>query len=138
MADKDVVGPFYNTSNAPIFYAAYGTDRCAELNQKSQRYSKDVIRFTVDQEILVTFGVYTCYSYRFFTGGSYYYNQHGAEYANADDSNPYKADTITITSKRKKMTNVVVISSGYESTGGNKKMTAKICSGTDLTLTEID
>ena len=130
--------PFYNTSNAPIFFAAYGTDRCAELNQKSQRYSKDVIRFTVNEEILVTFGVYTCYSYKFFTGGSYYYNQYGAEYANVDNSNPHKADTITITSKRKKMTNVVVISSGYESTGGNKKMTAKICSGTDLTLTEID
>ena len=140
--------PFYNTSNAPIFYVGYGTDNCETMNANPTeyggsknaglRYSSSVIRFTVDQEILVTFGVDTCYSYKFFTGGTYLYNQHGAEYANLDDNNPYKADTITIASKRKKMSDVVVISTGYESTSGKKKMSAKICSGTDLTLTEID
>ena len=36
------------------------------------------------------------------------------------------------------MSNVVVISTGYESTSGKRKMSAKICSGADLTLSEIN
>ena len=141
--------PFYNTSNAPIFYAGYGTDNCAEMDanptqygasSKSTglRYSDSVIRFTVDQEILVSYGVDTCFSYKFFTGGSYHYNPKGAEYANLDNTNEYKAETLTFNYKRKKMSNVVVISTGYESTSGKRKMSAKICSGADLTLSEIN
>ena len=140
--------PFYNTSNAPIFYVGIGTDNCADMNDHpgqhggstagGLRYSSEVIRFTVDQEILVSYGIYTCYSYKFFTGGTYYYNPKGAEYANLEDTNPYKAETLTITSKRKKLSNTVVISTGYESTSGKRKMSAKICSGADLNLSEID
>ena len=139
--------PFYNTTNAPIFYAGFGTDNCKTMNDDPAsyggsknaglRYSSSVIRFTVDQEILVTYGINTCRSYKFFTGGSYYFNEKGAEYANLDESNPNKAYTIQITAKRKKMTNTVVISTGYESTSGKRKMSAKICSGTDITLSEL-
>ena len=141
--------PFYNTSNAPIFYAGFGaTDNCKAMNDDpgtyggsasaGLRYSNKVIRFTVDQEILVTYGVETCYSYKFFAGGSYLYNEHGAEYANTDTGNPFVNDTFEVTSKRKKISSAVVISTGYESTSGKRKMSAKICSGADITLTELD
>ena len=146
--------PFYNTSNAPIFYASYGaTDNAASLNSSNQsntkfRYSDKLIRFTVDQDILVKSGPDTCYSYRFFTGGQYIYNYNGAEYANYDDDNLYKTDTITRTFARKAALynpddpvnphGIIVISCGYESTGGNKKMTAKICSGSDVVLTALN
>ena len=131
--------PYYNTSNSPIIFACFGdTDNHASITGSGIRQSKDLIRFTVDQDILVTCGLETCYSYRFFVGGSYYYNEYGAEYANLDEDNEYKDFTQTRTYQRKKATRTVVISHGYESTGGNKKMSAKICSGLDIDLVNID
>ena len=136
--------PFYNTSNSPIVYASFGAnDNAANITSSNIRYSNSIIRFTVDQDILVTYGVETCYSYRFFVGGSYLYNPKGAEYANNDEDNEYKEYTVERTFQRKAAlydsTNpdakgLIVISAGYESTGGNKKMTAKICSGLDVNL----
>ena len=153
--------PFYNTSNSPIFYASYGeTDNAAAVNTSDSsniRYTDKVIRFTVDQNILVNFGVTTAYSYRFFTGGSYWYNVAGAEYASAAyapenkpaDATPEEAakyQAIEKTFKRKSCQpaiaghGLIVISHGYESTSGNTKMSATICSGSsrDISLTEID
>jgi hypothetical protein len=120
------------------------------------RYSDSVIRFTVDQEILVSHGTETCYSYRFFVGGSYWYNPAGADYASADytpDKKPeecppseaVKYQAVQRTFKRKAAKpesaghGLIVISHGYESTGGNTKMSAKICSGnqSDILLEEI-
>ena len=152
--------PFYNTSNAPIFYASFGaTDNAASVNSSESniRYSNKIIRFTVDQEILVRFGVTTCYSYRFFTGGSYWYNPAGAEYASADytpDKKPADAtgkeaakyQAVNKEFKRKACKpaeaghGLIVISHGYESTSGKLKMSAKICSGSakDVSLVELD
>ena len=153
--------PFYNTSNSPIFYASYGaTDNSATINQqetKNIRYTDKVIRFTVDQNILVNFGVTTAYSYRFFTGGSYWYNVAGAEYASSAyapenkpaDATPEEAakyQAVKKTFKRKACKpevaghGLIVISHGYESTSGNTKMSATICSGSarDISLVEID
>ena len=152
--------PFYNTSNSPIFYASFGeTDNAASVNDTESsniRYTDKVIRFTVDQEILVRFGTTTCYSYRFFTGGSYWYNPAGAEYASADytpdkipegaseaEAAKYQAVLKTFNRKACKPAEaghgLIVISHGYESTGGNTKMTATICSGSnkDVSLVEI-
>ena len=142
--------PFYNTSNAPIFYGSYGaTDNAAKVDKPTTatgvRYSNDVIRFTVDQNVLVTYGSDTCYSYRFFTGGSYVYNPNGAEYANMDADNPYLADSVLKEYNRKAALpeeaghGLIVISHGYESTSGKKKMSATICSGrrSDINLVEI-
>ena len=143
--------PFYNTSNAPIFYGSYGdTDNAASVDKPTTssgvRYSNDVIRFTVDQNVLVTYGSDTCYSFHFFTGGSYIYNPNGAEYANYDEDNPYLADTVTKEYLRKAAKpeeaghGLIVISHGYESTSGKKKMSATICSGrrTDISLVEVE
>lgn len=152
--------PFYNTSNAPIFYASFGeTDNAASINDSESniRYSNKIIRFTVDQEILVRFGATTCYSYKFFTGGSYWYNAAGAEYASADyaadkapaDATPKEAAKYQAVKKEFKRKaskpaeaghGLICISHGYESTSGKLKMSAKICSGSvkDVSLTELD
>ncbi len=139
--------PFYNTSNSPIVYASFGaTDNASSITSTNIRYSSSIIRFNVDQDILVTYGVETCYSYKFFVGGSYLYNPKGAEYANLNEDNEYIEYTIERTFQRKAALydssdpdahGLIVISAGYESTGGNKKMTAKICSGLDINLTVI-
>ena len=153
--------PFYNTSNSPIFYASYGeTDNAAEVNTSESsniRYTDKIIRFTVDQNILVNYrGIETCYSYRFFTGGQYWYNPAGAEYASEDykpENCPADADEMTARLYRAELRTfnrkackpavaghgLIVISHGYESTGGNTKMSATICSGSakDVSLVEI-
>ena len=152
--------PFYNTSNAPIFYGSFGnTDNAASVNntESNIRYSNKIIRFTVDQEVLVRFGVTTCYSYKFFTGGSYWYNVAGAEYASSEyapdkvpaDATPAEAAKYQAVKKEFKRKackpadaghGLIVISHGYESTSGKLKMSAKICSGSvkDVSLTELD
>ena len=152
--------PFYNTSNSPIFYGSFGeTDNAASINSSESniRYSNKIIRFTVDQEVLVRFGVTTCYSYKFFTGGSYWYNVAGAEYASASyapdkvpaDATPAEAAKYQAVKKEFKRKackpaeaghGLIVISHGYESTSGKLKMSAKICSGSvkDVSLTELD
>ena len=153
--------PFYNTSNSPIFYASYGeTDNAASVNEtetKNIRYTDKVIRFTVNQEILINFGVSTAYSYRFFVGGSYWYNPAGAEYASAEyapDKKPADAteeeaakyQAVQKTFKRKACKpaeaghGLIVMSGGYESTSGKLKMSATICSGNtrDVSLVELD
>ncbi len=151
--------PFYNTSNSPIFYASYGdTDNAEEVNNSESniRYSNKIIRFTVDQNILVSFGTTTCYSYKFFTGGSYWYNPVGARYASSDytpdkvpegasdeEAAKYVAVEKTFIRKACKPAEaghgLIVISHGYESTGGNTKMTATVCSGNakDISLVEV-
>lgn len=152
--------PFYNTSNSPIFYASYGaTDNAQTINdtESNIRYSNKLIRFTVDQNILVGYGSDTCYSYRFFGGGEYWYNPAGAEYASADyvpenvpegatpaEAAKYRA--VKRTFKRKSCQpsvsghGLIVISHGYESTGGNTKMSATICSASskDIILIELN
>lgn len=152
--------PFYNTSNSPIFYGSFGeTDNAESVNNSESniRYSNKIIRFTVDQDVLVRFGVTTCYSYKFFTGGSYWYNVAGAEYASAEyapdkvpaDATPEEAAKYQAVKKEFKRKackpadtghGLIVISHGYESTSGKLKMSAKICSGSvkDVSLTELD
>ena len=152
--------PFYNTSNSPIFYASFGaTDNAESINNSESniRYSSKIIRFTVDQNILVSHGVDTCYSYKFFTGGFYWYNVAGAQYASEEytpencpeGATPEEAAKYKAVKKEYKRKSaqpavaghgLIVISHGYESTGGNTKMTATICSGSirDVSLVELD
>ena len=78
---------FYNTSNAPFFYGMYGADNCKARDDEVKdtmdglRYSNEVIRFKVDENVLVKYQSDYCYSYQFFTGGSYWYNPRGAKFA---------------------------------------------------------
>ena len=89
---------FYNTSNAPFFYATFGEDNGADLDNApsdpadptsdpvyktsdGNRYSNSLIRFKVDENVLVGYDGQTAYSYQFFTGGSYWYNDKGAKFA---------------------------------------------------------
>ena len=152
--------PFYNTSNSPIIYASYGeTDNAESVNDTESsniRYTDKVIRFTVDQNVLVKCGADTCYSYRFFGGGSYWYNPAGAEYASEDyipENCPQGASdkvralyraTLKEFNRKSCQPSVsghglIVVSHGYESTGGNTKMSGTICSGSskDIVLIEL-
>ena len=142
--------PFYNTNNNPYVWAKYANpltpetkESLAEYNSSHSdpRYSDDLIRIVVNKEVLLTDDDgENCYSYHFLTGGSYDYNEYGAEYANYDSTNPHRSATITKTFKPRVclytdhpdddfgLHGLICISHGYESTGGNKKMTAEICS----------
>ena len=146
--DTDVY-KFYNTNNTPIFYASYNSedvDNAADINaahiddvqskgDPTIRYTDDVIRFTMIDGVSVNYKLEECHSYKFFTGGEYYYNVHGARFANLDDDNPYKEFTVTKSFVRKAHKpayaghGMVVISRAYESTGGNRKMTGELVSG---------
>ena len=98
--------PFYNTSNKITSYAKYGSTTGSE------------VRFVAAEEILFDYGGKLAKSYKFFTGGTLVYNPKGAEYANTNDDNTYKDETITTTYKAKQM-HVVGISSFYVSTSGS-------------------
>lgn len=143
--------PFYNISNTPIFYGSFGsTDNAKTLNDATKanrdgvRYDDRVIRFTLDENVLVKYGLEDSKTYQFFGGGSLLYNAKGPEYI----TQPGEGGTVKFDYVRKAALydpadedghGLIVISTGYESTGGNKKMTGKICSGkrADIILTEV-
>lgn len=135
---------FYNTNNTPIFYASYNSvdvNNASEMNLKHRsdtnsgiRYTDDLIRFTMIDGINISYRLESCRSWQFFAGGSYLYNDHGAKYANFNDDNPYKTETVerTFVAKAHKPAyaghGLILVSRAYESTGGNRKMTGEICS----------
>lgn len=97
--------PFYNTSNKITSFAKYSST------------SGEDVRFVAAEEILFDYGGQLAKSYKFFTGGTLVYNPNGAEYANTNDDNIYKDETVTTTYKAKQM-HVIGISSLYTSTSG--------------------
>ena len=117
--------PYYNTSNALTLYGAYGTNPdCAAINEahraKDIRTTLDIIRIDVDEEVLID---NNAVSYKFFVGGSLMFNKNGVEYANHDEDNPYKDDTIDMNfpNRKKAVCNdqglgVIGISHAYVST----------------------
>ena len=114
---------FYNTDNELNVYMGYGdTDRTASLNGGSFNLnSKDLMRVRIDQKVLLKSGTEIGRSTKFFGGGSLLYNINGAEYANYNDDNPFKNDTIEETFTRKKVTKLVGISCAYVSSSGKTK-----------------
>lgn len=106
--------PFYNTNNKIICYAKYGSSN-----------SNQDLRFVSSEEVLLDYQGQTALSYQFFTGGTNIYNPHGAEYANTNEDNPYKDETITTTYQPKKM-KVTAISQYYVSTSGSTTMYSAI------------
>ena len=143
--------PFYNTSNTPIFYASYNTedvDNAASIDTKYStnsdssaiRYTDEVIRFTINDGVTLSYGSEKCRSYKFFTGQTAYYNPKGAKYANIDETNPEKDETIIRNYTRKACKpevaghGLILISRAYESTGGNRKMSGEICSNSSSSV----
>lgn len=100
--------PFYNTTNKIIGYAKAGSDTGSE------------IRFVSNEEVLYDYNTQYAWTYKFFTGGTNYYNAVGAEYANLDADNQYKDQTITTVYKRKQL-KATCISQLYVSTSGKTK-----------------
>ena len=141
--------PFYNTNNNPYVWALPSSSEYTQASLRSwnishrsnsPRYSNDLLRIVVNKETLLSDeDGNDCYSYRFLTGGEYYYNYHGAEYANEDADNPYLSDTIHREYEPKAcyykdhndgfgVHGLIAISHGYESTSAKRKMTLEICS----------
>lgn len=117
--------PFYNTNNKIIFYA--------DKNSNATENTKGV-RFVSTEEMLFDYKGEYGRSYKFFVGGSSLYNYHGAEYANTNNDNPYKDDTIT-RSYTKKTLKVICISQNYVSTSGKTtSYTATLVSKADVTF----
>ena len=116
--------PYYNTSNAMVLYGAYGENPdCVAINdahkEKDIRTTNDVIRIDVNEDVLIDDNAV---SFKYFVGGSLIYNKNGVKYANFDDDNPYKDDSIQMDfNSRKKAVcknglGVIGISHGYLST----------------------
>ncbi len=61
--------PFYCTNNKLIFFGALGSSS-----------DKSAVRIVEDQNVLVTYGTENSHTYKFYTGGTNYYNPAGAEY----------------------------------------------------------
>ncbi len=101
--------PFYCTTNKIIAYAAAGSDS-----------KKEDVRFVLTDGVLLDYNGEKSLSYKFFTGGSYKYNYHGAEYVEKDTTK-YQEDTVTKTFKRKKMSGTF-ISQNYLSTSGKTQL----------------
>lgn len=61
--------PFYCTNNKLIFFGALGSSS-----------DSSAVRIVEDQNVLVTYGAENSHTYKFYTGGTNYYNPAGAEY----------------------------------------------------------
>ena len=141
--------PFYNTNNNPYVWALPSSEIQTKASlsawnlahrNPSPRYSNDLIRIVVNKEVILSDDEGNdCYSYRFLTGGEYYYNAHGAEYANLEQDNPYLEDTVHRVYEPKACLykdhgeeigthGLIAISHGYESTSAKRKMSLEICS----------
>lgn len=68
--------PFYCTSNKLVFFGAIGGAPTADNFKKGN----GAIRIVQDQNIYCTYGSEKSVSYKFFAGGTNYYNPRGAEY----------------------------------------------------------
>jgi endonuclease YncB( thermonuclease family) len=114
--------PFYNTDNKMTFYGKAGSDSGKEA------------RIQVSDGVLLDYNAESAYSYKFFTGGTYSYNYHGAEYANNDENNEYKTDTVSKTYVRKKL-GITCMSQNYVSSSGKtQKYTLQIVDRADVDI----
>ncbi len=108
--------PFYCTSNKLIFFGHIGSG--GDSNQ---------VRIVQDQDVLVSYGTENSYTYKFYTGGTNYYNPAGAQYvyptvitsSNAETEDQVAAASRLITSEYKaKKIKVAGIWGNYISSSG--------------------
>lgn len=113
--------PFYNTDNKIIFYAKVG-------NKDTGRE----IRLVKDKDILVKYGTEYSRSYKFFTGGTSYYNPKGAEkiYPTVDNEDP---NLIVTTYKKKEFNFTGILGNYVSSSGKTQQYTFNITHSADIT-----
>lgn len=131
---------FYNTYNSMTLFARYGAvdNTPSEIQTihdgDAMRKGNDFLRIVVNSEVLVRYRGEEAYSYKFFTGGTYYYNAKGPKYIE-----PGKEGTQTIEHSRKIIeakdgAGVIGISKGYISTTYKTfKMELEIVKAYDIT-----
>lgn len=131
--------PFYCSNNKLIFFGNLGSAS-----------DNSAVRIVQDQEVIVSYGAETSHTYKFFTGGTNYYNPAGAEYvynwdgtegavlntSNAKDENEMKIASQLITTEytRKKMNLTGIWGNYISSSGKNYRDQITIVSPGDVTI----
>lgn len=100
--------PYYNDNNKLIFFGNIGSSKSGSTE----------VRFVQFDGVLKTYGAQTSYSYKFYTGGTNYYNPLGAEYVY-----PLPITEETATTEEQKEAAKSLISTTYE---------AKVCKMTGI------
>lgn len=136
--------PFYNDNNKITLYA--------DIEEGSTKSSYDTYRITIPDEILLAYNGVNAYTFRFFTGGTCYYNSDGADklniitnadgdtaLVNVDDPFVDEEDPLNQSLKYEaKSLNVTAISTHYLSTtGGTDNYTLNIVSRGDVVISEL-
>lgn len=110
--------PFYNSNNKLVFFAHAGST------------SGKSLRLVEDQDILCSYRTEVSHTYKFFTGGTNYYNPKGAQYVYGTVLTPENAKTdeekeiaasLIVTEYKPKIINFIGISQYYVSTSGKTK-----------------
>lgn len=123
-------------------YPYYFTDNMIVTFGKSAVTNTDNYRIKITNEVLITHGGQSSYSYKFFSGGTNIYSPNGAKYAYSKsnnyldeyDDNGNKITYVTTEYEARSFTSLTCISQPYVSTGGNSQITMLIVSRADVTL----
>lgn len=110
--------PFYNSNNKIIGFG---------------RAKGRTIRFVSSEELVFFYGAEYGHTYKFFSGGTGLYNPNGAEYANLEEDNPYKDQTVSSSYGAKDL-DVTAIASNYVSTSGKQQLTLTFVSLGDVEI----
>lgn len=131
--------PFYCSNNKLIFFGNLGSSS-----------DNSAVRIVQDQEVIVSYGAETSHSYKFYTGGTNYYNPAGAQYvynwggtegavlntSNAKDEDEMKIATqlITTSYSKKKMSLTGIWGNYISSSGKNYRDQVTIVSPGDVSI----
>ena len=132
--------PFYCSTNKLIFFGHLGSSS-----------DSNAVRIVEDADILCTYGAETSNTYKFWTGGTNYYNPEGAEYvynwdgvsgavldstnAETDEERAIAAKLITTTYQAKKTKLTGIWGNYISSSGKNYRDQITIVSPADVTIT---
>lgn len=114
--------PFYNSDNKIVFFAKFGS-----------KDGKKDIRIVKDKDILIKYGTEYSRSYKFFGGGTCYYNPIGAEKVYPEDKIDKNDPNLIVTEYKAKEFNITGICTNYVSVSGNQQYSLTITHSADIT-----
>lgn len=114
--------PFYNPDNKIVFFAKFGS-----------KDGKKDIRIVKDKDILIKYGTEYSRSYKFFGGGTCYYNPTGAEKVYPEDKIDKNDPNLIVTEYKAKEFNITGICTNYVSVSGNQQYSLTITHSADIT-----
>lgn len=130
--------PFYCSNNKLIFFGSLGEKTTSTKN------TNNAVRIVEDQNVLVTYGTENSHTYKFYTGGTNYYNPAGAQYvspsvlteatAKTDEEKAIAKRLITTEYKAKKMSLTGMWGNYISSSGKNYRDQITIVSSLDVNI----